>query len=241
MLKRLQLFNLFLALFIYLFSCSTVNAGTPEDTTGTSQLDSSDVLSAFSARIKDKSIHINWKIINPKSISHFEIQRKDTKSKNFVSITKNKPIKSDSYYEEYKDEYNNTVLKFNVEDEPKFDGVYYYRLKAFDSKGDLIFESDEIKIGISGIKDFLLEQNHPNPFNPSTKISYELFTESQVTLKVYDLIGREITTLVNETQGKGEYSVEFDASKYSNLTSGIYFYKLTTENYSDVKKMILTK
>jgi hypothetical protein len=55
------------------------------------------------------------------------------------------------------------------------------------------------------------------------------------------LIGKEITTLVDETQAKGEHTVEFDASKYSNLTSGIYFYKLTTDIYSDVRKMILTK
>ncbi len=236
MLKHLLFLNFLLVLFIL-----PVYAEGNADTTGTAQTDSSDVLSAFSARIKDKSIHLNWKITNPENLSYFEIQRKDTRTKNFISVTKNKPFKSSSHYEEYKDENNRTVLKFNFEDEPKFDGVYYYRLKAFSSTGGLLFESDEIKIGISGIKDFILEQNHPNPFNPSTKIKYELFSESHVTLKVYDLIGREISTLVNEYQGIGEYTVEFDASKFSNLTSGIYFYKLQTENYSDVKKMILTK
>jgi hypothetical protein len=236
MIKRLLFLNLLLVLIIF-----PVYAGNDADTSGTEQLDSADMLSAFSARIKDKSIHLNWKITNPENLSYFEIQRKDSKSKNFTAITKNKAVKSDSYYEEYKDENNLTVYKYNFEDEPKFDGVYYYRLKAFDSKGGIIFESDEIKIGISGIKDFILEQNHPNPFNPSTSIKYELFSETHVTLKVYDLIGREIATLVNESQGKGEHSVVFDASKFSNLTSGIYFYKLSTENYSDVKKMILTK
>ena len=133
------------------------------------------------------------------------------------------------------------MLRFNYVDKPEKDGVYYYKVKAFDSKNNAIFESDEIKIGISGIKDFKLDQNHPNPFNPTTSISYELFEESHVTLKVYDLIGKEITTLVDETQAKGDYTVDFDASRYSNLTSGIYFYKLTTDKYSDVRKMILTK
>jgi len=241
MIKRLLLVNLILVLFIYLLIGGTVKAENNADTAGTKQLDSVDVLSAFSARIKDKSIHLNWKITNPVNLSYFEIQRKDTKTKNFISITKNKPVGYDSYFEKYKDEYNHTVLKYNFEDEPESDGVYYYILKAYDLKGGIIFESDEIKIGISGIKDFVLEQNHPNPFNPSTSIKYELFSETHVTLKVYDLIGREIATLVNEVEGKGEHSVVFDASKFSNLTSGIYFYKLTTENYSDVKKMILTK
>ncbi len=236
MIKHLLFLNFLLVLFL-----SQAKAGNDKDTSGISQSDSVDVLSAFSARIKDKSIHLNWKIINPQNIYNFDIKRKDTRTKNYSSITKNKPVKNDSYFEEYKDEYNNSVLVYNYEDEPKLDGVYFYKLTAYDIKGGIIFESDEIKIGISGIKDFMLDQNHPNPFNPTTNIGYELFSESHVTLKVYDLIGREIATLVNETQGIGVYSVNFDASKYSNLTSGIYFYKLTTDNYTDVKKMILTK
>ncbi len=236
MTKLLLLLN-----FLLVLAVLPARAEFREDTTGTEQIDSADVLSAFSARIKDKSIFLNWKITNPLYVSYFEIQRKDTRTKEFVSVTKNKPVGSDSYFEEYTDEYNQTVLKFNFEDEPKLDGVYFYRLRAYSSDGSLIFESDEIKIGISGIKDFLLEQNRPNPFNPTTTIKYELFSETHVTLKVYDLIGREISILVDEVQGKGEYSVQFDASKFSNLTSGIYFYKLSTENYSDVRKMILTK
>lgn len=217
------------------------SAEAKEDTTGTNQTDSADVLTVFAARIKDKSINLNWKITNPLTVSYFEILRKDTRSKNFISVTKDKPVSYDSYFEEYKDENNRLVLKYNYEDEPKLDGVYFYKIKAFDTKGELVFESDEMKIGISGIRDFILEQNRPNPFNPATTISYELFSESHVSLKVYDLIGREISVLVDEVQGAGEYSVVFDASKFSNLTSGIYFYKLTTENYSDVRKMILTK
>jgi hypothetical protein len=236
MIKRLLLLNLFLALFI---SAGKANSGI--DTTGSPQADSSDVLSALTVRIKDTDIHINWRITNPKNISYFEILRKDSKSKDYVSINKDKTVERNDNTEDYTDENNRKVLRFNYVDKPEKDGVYYYKVKAFDSKNNVIFESDEIKIGISGIKDFKLDQNHPNPFNPTTTIEYELFEESHVTLKVYDLIGKEITTLVDETQPKGDYTVEFDASKYSNLTSGIYFYKLTTDNYSDVRKMILTK
>jgi len=236
MIKRLLLLNLFIVLLL-----SSSRAGSDTDTTSTPQADSADVLTALSARIKDSNIHINWRITNPEEISYFEILRKDSRSDGYISINRDETVKRNDFIENYTDENNETVLKFNYVDKPKNDGVYYYKIKAFDSKDNVIFESDEIKIGISGIKDFKLEQNHPNPFNPTTSISYNLFTETHVTLKVYDLIGKEITTLVDETQAKGEHTVEFDASKYSNLTSGIYFYKLTTDIYSDVRKMILAK
>jgi hypothetical protein len=234
MAKRLLFLNLILVLFI-----SAAKAG--EDTTGTLQGDSVDICSAFSAGIKDFKIHLIWKITNPKELSYFEIQRKDSKSNDYKSLNKDEPLRRNDFFDKYTDEKNNVVLKFDYVDEPDADGVYYYRLVAFDSKKQIVFESDEIKIGISGIKDFKLEQNHPNPFNPVTTIKYELFKETHVTLKVYDLIGREIATLVDEMQPKGEYTIDFDASKYSNLTSGIYFYKLTTEKFTDVRKMILTK
>lgn len=236
MIKRLLVVNF---LFVLLFS--SVKAENSSDTSGTSQQDSVDVLNAIAARIKDNSIHLNWKIVNARELAYFEIFRTDSKDKPYVSLNQDEHLKTNEFFEKYIDEYSRTVLKFNYEDKPERDGVYYYIIKAFNSKGGPIFESDEIKIGITGIKDFKLEQNHPNPFNPSTTISYVLEKENHVTLKVYDLIGREIATLVDESQSPGEYTVEFDASKYSNLTSGIYFYKLTTEKYSDVRKMIFTK
>lgn len=86
-----------------------------------------------------------------------------------------------------------------------------------------------------------LNQNYPNPFNPSTKISYELYKKQNVQLKVYDLLGREVQTLINETQYPGKYEVTFDTSNLGGLSSGIYFYKLLTESYSDVKKMVLLR
>jgi hypothetical protein len=86
--------------------------------------------------------------------------------------------------------------------------------------------------------DLKLEQNYPNPFNPSTKILYTINHSSFVTLKVYDILGKEITTLVKEPLLEGEYEVEFDGSK---LTSGIYFYKLQSDDYVETKKMVLMK
>ncbi len=85
---------------------------------------------------------------------------------------------------------------------------------------------------------YSLNQNYPNPFNPSTKISYSLPEANFVTLKIYDILGREVSTLVNEMKPAGTFEAEFDASK---LSSGTYVCKLTAGNYQSVKKMVLTK
>lgn len=203
--------------------------------------DSTDVLTAFSARIKDNKIHINWHITNLREISYFEIQKHDSKTKLFETINKNNKLKASDYIEQITDDNNLPVFKFNFEDDPEKDGVYYYRIKAINTSGKTVFTSDEIKIGVTGLRDFSLDQNKPNPFNPTTQITYDLTNPTHVTLKVYDLIGREIATLVDQAQSAGEYTVEFDASKYGSMTSGIYFYKLETDKYSEVKKMILAK
>jgi len=86
--------------------------------------------------------------------------------------------------------------------------------------------------------DFVLEQNYPNPFNPSTNIRFSLPEANQVTLKVYDMLGQEVVTLVNEFINAGSYEVTFDAS---NLPTGIYTYSLTAGDFQSVKKMMLIK
>ena len=83
-----------------------------------------------------------------------------------------------------------------------------------------------------------LSQNYPNPFNPTTKIKYQIPTGGIVSLKVYDVLGREVAALVNEEKPTGSYVVEFDAS---NLASGVYFYSLQTGNFIQTKKMILLR
>ena len=85
---------------------------------------------------------------------------------------------------------------------------------------------------------FTLNQNYPNPFNPTTIIKYQIPKSSFVSVKVYDLLGNEIATLVNKEQTAGSYEVEFAAS---GLSAGIYFYRLRTDNYGQTKKMILLK
>jgi hypothetical protein len=87
-------------------------------------------------------------------------------------------------------------------------------------------------------KEYRLYQNYPNPFNPTTKISWQSPLNGQQTLKVYDVLGREVATLVDEYREAGSYEIEFDAT---NLPSGMYIYRLQSGSYSDVKKMVLSK
>jgi hypothetical protein len=85
---------------------------------------------------------------------------------------------------------------------------------------------------------FSLEQNYPNPFNPVTNIGYNLASESNVQLKVYNTLGQEVATLVNAQQPAGRYSIPFDATR---LSSGVYMYKLVAASFVDVKRMLILK
>ena len=107
------------------------------------------------------------------------------------------------------------------------------------SKIELFYKTiTNVDEGYSGILEFSLAQNYPNPFNPSTTISYSIPEQSQVELKVFDVLGREVAMLVNKEQSAGSYKVEFDGS---NLTSGIYFYRIQTGYFLQTKKMVLLK
>jgi len=85
---------------------------------------------------------------------------------------------------------------------------------------------------------FSLEQNYPNPFNPTTTIKYQIPELSFLTIKVYDVVGNEITALVNEEKQIGSYEVNFDAT---GIPSGVYFYRLQAEDFAETKKMVLIR
>jgi hypothetical protein len=106
----------------------------------------------------------------------------------------------------------------------------------------LIINDVENEDGLSTPNAILLSQNYPNPFNPVTSIQYTVSSRQFVTLKVYDVLGIEIATLVNEEKQPGTYEIEFNASSdIRDLVSGIYFYQLKVGNYTDTKKMVLLK
>jgi photosystem II stability/assembly factor-like uncharacterized protein len=116
-------------------------------------------------------------------------------------------------------------------------GINFYRLKQIDYNGTFKY-SDEIEVNAIGSISFSLEQNYPNPFNPSTTINYSIKEKGFVTLKVFDILGNEVKTLVNDEQDAGSYKFNFDASSFS---SGIYFYALKAGEFFSTKKMILLK
>ncbi len=111
-------------------------------------------------------------------------------------------------------------------------------------RGDVMLESlNNVLTGTTNISselptEFALEQNYPNPFNPMTKIEFQVSSFKFVKLKVFDILGKEVATLVNEKLSAGTYSVNWDAPEFP---SGVYFYRLTTDGYSETKRMLLLK
>ena len=116
-------------------------------------------------------------------------------------------------------------------------GKYLYRLKQIDINGAFVY-SGEVEANLGSTQNFELEQNYPNPFNPSTVIKYQIPIDGLVTLKIYDVLGREVTTLVNEHKNTGSYDVTFNASK---LASGVYLYQLKVNEYMSTKKLSILK
>jgi hypothetical protein len=112
-----------------------------------------------------------------------------------------------------------------------------YRLKQIDFNGNSSY-SEIVTVDNLAPNGFVLEQNYPNPFNPSTVIKYSIAEKQFVTLKVYGVLGNEVTILVNEEKSTGTYEVEFNANY---LSAGVYYYTLFTDNLVQTKKMILLK
>lgn len=106
---------------------------------------------------------------------------------------------------------------------------------------EYFFPENATNIGVTNdfvLSDYYLFQNYPNPFNSITKISWQSPVASHQTLKIYDVLGNEVATLVNEFRNAGRYEIGFDASE---LTSGIYYYRIQAGDFTDTMKMILMK
>jgi hypothetical protein len=128
---------------------------------------------------------------------------------------------------------------------PSIDGNYSFELLAGTREGKVACFSGGVDTTTTGMvlseeipTEFNLYQNYPNPFNPTTKIEFKIPEAGLVNLKIYDILGREVITLLNEAMQPGNYKVDFDAS---TLTSGIYFYRLQAGNFVETKKMLLLK
>ncbi len=189
-------------------------------------------LISFSASANDGKVFLTWSTATETNNRGFEIQRNSNRN-NWSEIG-------------FIDGYGTTSEKHNYSfpDKDIKPGKYQYRLKQIDLSGEYNYsEIIEMNLEIPGA--FELEQNYPNPFNPSTKISWQSPVGGWQTLKVYDILGTEVATLVNEYKPAGSYDLEFNAS---NLQSGVYFYRIqATPNggqagsLAQTKKMILLK
>ncbi|QQS35730.1 MAG: T9SS type A sorting domain-containing protein [Ignavibacteriales bacterium] len=188
-------------------------------------------LTSFTAVVNDNSVTLNWSTATESNNKGFDIERKISNGTfekisfvpGFGTTTENK-----SYI--YKDE--------NVQP-----GNYVYRLKQTDFDGTFEY-SPEVEAEVKAPAAFGLEQNYPNPFNPSTTISWQLAVQSRVTIKLFNSLGQEISTLVDEVQEADKHSLQFNAG--SDLPSGIYFYRIDASGidgsvYSKVMKMSLIK
>ena len=188
-------------------------------------------LVSFTATIVDNKVKLDWFTATETNNSGFEIQR----SKN-----------GSDYQTIFFIGGNGTTTNRNVYsyiDESVNFGVYYYRLKQIDFDGTIEYlKAVSVDLGLP--KTFMLEQNYPNPFNPRTKIKWQSPISGWQTIKIYDLLGNEVATLVNEFVEAGNHEVEFntgEGSRQLTLTSGIYFYQLKAGNFTTTKKMILLR
>lgn len=194
-------------------------------------------LVSFTALKNDNSVLLSWMTASEINNSGFEIQRFQDYPNGFLQDEINRI--NDWQIVGFVDGMGTTTEYSNYSfiDEGLTSGRYAYRLKQIDFDGTFTY-SDEVQIDLESPVQFILEQNYPNPFNPKTKISWQSSVSSQQTLKIYDMLGNEIATLVNEFMEAGKYEVEFNAEL---LPSGVYYYQLKTGDLSETKKMVLLK
>lgn len=129
------------------------------------------------------------------------------------------------------------IKSYSFVDSKVSTGTQSYRLKQIDYDGTSSY-SDVIETELINPTSFALEQNYPNPFNPSTTIKFSIPVETEVHLNVYNALGQEVAEIINSRLKEGYHEVNFEAT---NLTSGIYFYRLEADKFVDVKKMIIIK
>ena len=180
-------------------------------------------LTSFSAISNGNTVTINWSTASETNNQGFEIQRNNGGEFYAIGFVSGNGTTT---------EMNN----YSYVDRNLIAGSYNYRIKQVDFNGRYEY-SNVINVDVAP-EQFELSQNYPNPFNPSTTISFSIPQSSIVTLKVFNTLGQEVKTLINQNMESGVHSISFDASE---LNSGIYFYRLDAGQFSEVRKMTLIK
>jgi len=191
----------------------------------------------FIATVDLNDVSLQWGTFSEVTNTGFHVQRKNVDSTIWIEIgfvvghgTTNEP------------------QNYSFKDNGLSPGSYNYRLKQVDFNGEFEYFDlgNEIIIKTTSISNlssftpdkFILYQNYPNPFNPVTNLEFGISKWGFVSLKVYDLLGRDVAELVNENLNPGEYEISFDGS---DLQSGVYYFKLKVGEFDQVRKMILLK
>ncbi|HSD62462.1 MAG TPA: T9SS type A sorting domain-containing protein [Ignavibacteriaceae bacterium] len=185
-------------------------------------------LSSFRADAEGNNIILNWQTATETNNKGFEIQRNSGSGFDVLGFVKGSGTSTEKHVYSYTDKTINP-------------GRYTYRLRQVDFDGNEEYSKEvEVNVDLPDVYD--LGQNYPNPFNPTTQIYFSLAADSKVTLKVFNILGQEVTTLLNQDMTAGVHKIIFDASR---LTSGVYLYKLEANGadrtFTSIKKMILTK
>ena len=182
-------------------------------------------LVSFVASVQGNSANLTWQTASELNNSGFDIERKTENTEwNKIGFVQGAGTTTES-------------RSYSFNDTQTGQGIVSYKLKQIDFDGKAKY-SKVISVDFNSPENFNLIQNYPNPFNPNTNISYSIATLGRVTLKIYDILGREVLTLVNEEKPAGRYEVNFNAS---SLASGVYFYQLRAGNFIQSKKMLLAK
>ncbi|HMQ68928.1 MAG TPA: T9SS type A sorting domain-containing protein [Ignavibacteria bacterium] len=191
-------------------------------------------LSSFTSTVTGRNAELNWSTVSEANNSGFEIERSAAENENSNNWTKAGFVNGNG---------NSAALNnYSFTDRGLNSGKYSYRLKQIDFNGNFEYHNlnEEILIGIPA--DFSVSQNYPNPFNPSTRINFDIPVDGNVNITLFDISGKEVSTIVNEVKTAGYYTVSFDAS---SLPSGSYFYRINSTgsgiSYTATKKMLLLK
>ena len=187
-------------------------------------------LTSFTASVTGNDVKLLWETATETNNSGFSIERKSEGSQYLeVGFVPGHGTTSEP-------------MSYSFNDQNLRTGEYTYRLKQIDFDGTVNF-SDEVSVDVIAPAEFSLDQNYPNPFNPSTKITFSLAADSKVSLKVFDVIGQEVASLINQDLSAGVHNYTFNAT---GINSGVYFYRIEATGingteFVDVKKMILVK
>ena len=170
-------------------------------------------LSSFNFDVSGRNVNLKWSTNVEQNNAGFDIERK--------GLAKNDTWNKVGYSNGQGNK--NSLTRYVFTDSKLAAGKYNYRLKQIDNNGNFKYFNLNGIVEIANPKKFELSQNYPNPFNPSTKIDYALPLDSKVNIVIYDMLGREITSLVQEQQKAGYYTVQLNAA---NFASGTYFYRM---------------